>query len=295
MATVRITTSGESWQAPLAADCLVGRAAECLLRVTDAAVPSFWLELRWFEGGWRWRALAGVERTRGPGMLTDDGWRMLPLSTEARPQRVRLDELVTIALIAGGPPAPFAIDLLTGQARRGESLGEVTESRADGTIRTFGTADAPGRALADGEVFLHAGRPWRMHLPDVLPPTLRLRLDLARTDASIDVDAEALRATFHQGGSHVTIAGEHVRVLVVYALARLEDADGGGGWLDADAVYARWRGMGGNPQSPVDRIGWDRGRCRSHLSREGVGGVDALFEIRRRHGVPEMRVGVRVE
>ena len=72
MGLVRITTSGETRQVPLAADCLVGRAAGCLIQVADTAVPSFWLELRWYEGSWRWRALAGAERTRGTGMLTDD-------------------------------------------------------------------------------------------------------------------------------------------------------------------------------------------------------------------------------
>jgi hypothetical protein len=227
-------------------------------------------------------------------MLTDDGWRVLPVSAEGRPQRVRLDDIVTVELVQGGPPTPFAVDLLDGRILCGDDLADVAEIRADGTHRAYGAADTPGHVLIDGQVFLHDGRPLRVHLPDIVPPTQRVRLDLTRADASVDVDNESLRATFHQGGSDVTIAGEHVRVLVVYARARREDPEGGG-WLDADAAYGRWRALGGNPHSPVDRIGWDRGRCRSHLSREGVGGVDALFELRRRHGVPEMRVGVRVE
>jgi hypothetical protein len=293
MALVRVTTGGQSRTVPLAADCLVGRAAGCLVRVPDAAVPSFWLELRWFEGGWRWRALAGIERTRGSGMLADDGWRSLQPSAEGRPQRIRLDDLLAVELIEGGPPSAFAIDLLDGQIRVGDTLAEVVEVRTDGRVWTLGPDEASVRVLTDGDVFLHEGRPWRAFLPDTLPPTLRVQLDLTRSDASMAVDADALRATFLQGGQDVAIVGEHVRALVVYALARREDPEGG--WLDADAAYARWRALGGNPQSPVDRIGWDRGRCRSHLSREGVGGVEALFEMRRRHGVPEMRLGVRVE
>jgi hypothetical protein len=50
---------------PLAGSSLVGRGAACLVRMDDPAVPTHWLELRWIEGGWRWRTLAAAARTRG--------------------------------------------------------------------------------------------------------------------------------------------------------------------------------------------------------------------------------------
>jgi hypothetical protein len=291
MAILRVTASCEARDHLLSAACLVGRAPGCLVRVADPTVPSFWLELRWSEGAWRWRALAGGARTRGVGMLAEDGWRTLPLSPKGRPQRVRLDDLVAVELVEAGPPQPFAEDLLTGAAHVGDALCEVLEVRADGTTRPFTADEADAPPLRDGDVFLHEGRPWRLHLAEGLPPTRQIRIDLSRADVTLDIDLEALRATFHQRGAEVTIAGEHVRTLAAYASARRRRGETGG-WLTCEEAYARWRALGGNPQSPMDRLGWDRGRCRSHLAREGVAGVEVLFEARRRAGVSEIRVGV---
>ncbi len=293
MATLLVTHATAARPVPLAAACLVGRAPGCLVRMDDPAVPSHWLELRWAEGAWRWRALAGVARTRGVGMLEDDGWRSLPPSTPGRPQRVRLDDLVSVELLEGGAPETFVQDLLSGQVLCGDAIGAVAELRADGALVPFSDDDAPPASLPDGAVFVHDGRPWRVFLAASPEPTRRVRIDLARAGASVDVDPDRLRATLHQGDADVTIDGEHVRALVTYALARREDPEGG--WLSAGDAWARWRALGGNPQSPVDRMGWDRGRVRAHLARLGVGGVEGLFESRRRHGLPEVRLALRVE
>lgn len=293
MANLRVTTAGEARDVPLAAACLVGRAPGCLVRVTDPSVPSFWLELRWSEGAWRWRALAGGARTRGVGMLSEDGWRTLPLSPEGRPQRVRLDELLAVELVEAGPPAPFVLDLVSGAAHVGDAICEVAEVRPDGAVWMLAADHEDPRPLSDGDVFVHDGRPWRLHLAHGLAPTRLVRIDLARADVTIDIDVDALRATFHQRGAEVTIAGEHVRTLAAYVLARRE-LGAAGGWLTCEQAHERWRALGGNPLSSADRLGWDRGRCRSHLAREGVAGVEALFEARRRAGVSEIRVGVGV-
>jgi hypothetical protein len=256
-------------------------------------VPSYWLEIRWAEGAWRWRALAGASRTRGVGMLADDGWRSLPPSTDGRPQRVRLDDTLSVELLEGGAPAPFLLDLQSGEVCAGEALARLVETRPDGTLLPFSAEGDASARLHDGDVLVQDGRAWQAHLSEAPDATSRVRVDLARAGVTVDVDADALRATFHQGDVDVTLPGEHLRVLVTYALARREDPVGG--WLSAEDAWTRWRALGGNPQSPVDRLGWDRGRCRAHLARAGVGNVELLFEARRMHGLPQIRLGVGVE
>lgn len=293
MATLLLSHRDTIRHIPLAAASLVGRASGCLVRVDDTGIPSHWLELRWAAGGWRWRALAGAERTRGVGMLAEDGWRTLPPSSPGRPQRIRLDDLASVELEEGGAPVPFLLNLHDGSVRSDEAMDEIVELREDGRLIPFHAEGAAAAALTDGDVVVHEGRAWRAHLPTPPEATQRVRIDLGRPGASIDVDPQALRATVHQGEVDVTITGEHVRVLIAYALAARDDANGG--WLTAEEAWASWRALGGNPQSPIDRIGWDRGRCRSQLSRAGVGGVDGLFEARRMHGRPEVRITTPIE
>ncbi len=293
MASILLSHGTLSRRVTLPATCLVGRAAGCLARVTDPAVPSHWLELRWAEGHWRWRALAATARTRGVGMLADDGWRNLPLSSEARPQRIRLDDVLAVELVEGGAPEAFLVELQSGEVRTGGAMTEVIEVWDDGTLLPYEAEGHRDARLQDGDVIVRDGRAWRVHPAETPEPTARVCIDLAKPGASVDIDADALRVTVHQGEADVTITGEHVRVLTTYALARRDDDEGG--WLAADEAWTRWRALGGNPQSPADRLGWDRGRCRAHLARLGVGNVELLFEARRMQGAPQVRLGVRVE
>ncbi len=168
-----------------------------------------------------------------------------------------------------------------------------------GAARTRGVAHARRGRLAqpaddhEGPSPEGPSQAWRVHPAETPEPTARVGIDLARPGASVDIAADGLRVTVHQGEADISIAGEHVRVLTVYAMARRDDDEGG--WLGADAAWERWRSLGGNPQSPVDRLGWDRGRCRAHLARLGVGNLDLLFETRRMQGTPQVRLGLRVE
>ena len=226
-------------------------------------------------------------------MLADDGWRTLPSSSEARPQRVRLDDVLSVELIEGGAPEAFLLDLGNGEVLSGSAMADVVELRSDDLLLPFSAGGDPAGRLDEGDVVVHEGRAWQVFLPHSPDPTARVRIDLARPGASVDIEPESLSATLYQGEAEVRVQGEHLRVLIAYAEARA--ADPTGGWLSAEDAWARWRALGGNPQSSVDRLGWDRGRCRAHLSRSGVGNVDALFETRRMHGRPEVRLGVVVE
>lgn len=290
MAILLVSGEGAPRPLPLPAAAVVGRAAGVYARLNDPAVPLHWLELRWTEGAWRWRTLSGTRRTRGVGMLLDDGWRSLPVGTAARPQRIRLDDRVYVELVEGGAPQPFLLDLVSGTVCAGEALSEFVEVRSDALLPLDAEGDRT-RRHHDGDVFVHDGRAWRVHLADAPDPTLGTRIDLARPGVTLEVDAAGLRAVLRQGAAQAVLTGEHVRVLAVYADAR-RGSTTSGGWLNATDAWTAWRALGGNPDSPVDRIGWDRGRCRSHLARLGVAGVETLFESRRVQGEPQIRLAM---
>jgi hypothetical protein len=252
-----------------------------------------WLEVRWSSRGWRWRTLSGETRTRGIGALLEEGWRQLPESTPARPQRLRLGDGLAVELLEGGPPERFLVDLRTGEALAGEALTTLLEVRDDALLPPEADGDA-AQALRDGDLLVRDGRAWRVHLAEAPVPTLHLRLDLARGDATVEVLDEGFRAVVHQGGAEAVLTGEHVRALAVYARARVTDAPRGG-WLSVAEAWEAWIALGGNPSSPLERLAWDRARCRTQLSRAGVGGLEQLFETRRIGGLPHYRLGVAVE
>jgi hypothetical protein len=117
---------------------------------------------------------------------------------------------------------------------------------------------------------------------------LRARVDLTRAGAALAVDLSPLRATLLQGDAAVEIHGEPVRVLAVY----LHAAQRGTGWLDVTTAWAAWRALGGNPESPAERMAWERGRVRAAFARAGVAGVDRLFEVLRDRDGVRVRLGV---
>lgn len=293
MATLVLHHDGTTRALQLPACAIVGRAAGCALRIDDRSVPMHWLEIRWSPRGWRWRALAGETRTRGVGALQEDGWRQLPESVPARPQRLRYADALALELVDGGPPERFLVDLQSGACLRGDDLSEVVEVRPHALLRVDAAGDPVG-PLRDGDVVVRGDRAWRVHLAETPEPTLHVRVDLTRPNASVDVLDEGFRAIFHQDGAEVTLSGEHVRTLAVYAEARRADTPRGG-WLGVTEAWTRWVAMGGNPESSAERIAWDRARCRTYLARAGVGGLEALFETRRIGGAPHYRLGIAVE
>ena len=289
MPTLLVTHAGVPRSVPLAASTLVGRAWSCLARVDGPLIPLHWLEIRWSGLAWSWRALAAEERTRGPGSPLNDGWRELPVSTPRKPWRVRLDEVVSVELAEGGPPECFLFDPGTRDVLRGPSLAEALEVRG-GQAYAPDREGLPASALVDGELVVLEGRAWRFHSAGVVVPTERSLVDLARP-LQVFVDLAALSATLVQGEGSVEIRGEHVRTLAVYLRQRQGDPDGG--WLDPTEAWRTWRRLGGNEESPQERVAWDRARLRSHLAAAGVASVDRLFELRRSREGVHVRLGVR--
>jgi hypothetical protein len=107
----------------------------------------------------------------------------------------------------------------------------------------------------------------------------------------LDLNRETLTATFTTARGSVSARGESVRVLLVYAMARSQEPLDEG-WVASTEAHAEWVALGGNPESVVERLSWERGKLRTALVRAGAIGLDGLFERRTWAGVPEFRLGL---
>ena len=292
MSTLLVHHDGATRAVPLASSTLVGRAWSCLARIDDPAVPLYWIEIRWRGTGWTWRILAGEDHTAAPPAAQTDGWRPLVPSTGVGTQRVRLGQMVAVEIVEGGPPQPFVIDLATGVTVRGEQLSTLVEFHGESMIPLEAEGD-PSAALPEGGLFYHLGRAWRAHGGAHVEPTHRARVNLARPGARLAVNVTALRASLLHDDAEVVISGEPVRALAIYHEARL--ADPAGGWLDALEAWAAWRELGGNVDSPSERVAYDRARARTAFARQGVAAVERIFEVRRDRDGVRVRLAVTPE
>lgn len=278
---------------PLASTSLVGRNAACLARVQHPTCPAHWLEVRWTGTSWAWRALAAVERTRGSGRALPDGWTSMTVE-EDRGTRVSLGSDAYVELVDGGPPEPFAWDVLAALPLEGPELEEVAEVRGDQLLPLSAEGDA-AQALVDGQCWVHHGpdgpRTLRAHVPTHFPATHAARIDLSRGEVFVLVDLSELRATLRQGHLTAAVQGACVRTLVVYGNAR----DHGDGWLTAAEAWAAWTDLGAAEDRPLDAVGWERARLRQRLDRARVGGLDVLFETRKEGAFVKTRLGAGIE
>ncbi len=278
-----VATSTTSEPIALSSSTLIGRAYNCDVRMLSRRVPNYWLEIRWIRQAWAWRALTAEGATRGVGKVLEHGWRLFPKSSPS--SRIVLGTHAWVALVDPTPPQPLARCLRSGAVREGEELRKLLQQRNDGQV----TRSALGGV--DEAIVLEGEHVWRLDIPQSRADTPtqahvpRLSDDLH----SLSIDPDALRATFAVGEVVVSVQGEPVRTLLVYAR---ECIRGGDGWLDNETAWRRWLMSGGNDSSTSDRLGWDRGKLRRTLRAHGVDDVGALFETRRQHGTPQIRLGV---
>ena len=275
---VRIIEGESVRDVPLPEMCIVGRHWSCHLRLTSTAVPQFWFEIRWIDNTWAWRPLNRVNETRGAGAIDSQGWRFIS-KTARRNTRVTIGADVAIEFTDVLPPAPFAVELTTGQVLGGERLDEICESIADRHYR-FGWEHEldDSHRLQDGDIIHSVNGIYRLNLPSQDSQTLVAQLHLGLDDCSLRINVGELWASFESDQVMVRATGECVRVLAAYAVVRRDESYTDGGWLTAPESHQRWLELGGNPASGIERLGFERGKLRSQLRKAGVMDVKDLFE-----------------
>lgn len=286
MATLTITTTDGTSNHTLGAVALVGRHWACAARINAPGMPLHWIELRWRGRVWAWRVLAAEDKTRGTGDVLESGWRALTEHTG----RIRLDADVTVVLSEGGPPLLHAIDLIDGRVHVGEALDQLIDHGSNGAF-SLEADGVVGRRLADGDVFVVDGRPYRMIGDAWVAATAQGRVQVRHPRLRCDVDPAGEVAVFTVGARSAVVRSAAVRILLVYVTARLVD-DPDGGWRTADTAWAAWVGLGGPSTSSPERLGWEKGRLRSAITRGGLVDAGGLFETRRRDGAVVSRVAL---
>ncbi len=253
---------------------LVGRHWQCNAVLTSPDVPLYWLEVRWMDGDWAWRCLGAEERTVGVGRRLRDGWRKL---LKGESGAIRLEGGPVAELVDDGPPVVAVEEMVSGVRMEVPDCLDWVELTEEGVV----AASENRQPLRDGECFQAGGKVLRLWATPNWRATVAPTVDLSRPGWDLTVRLADCSATFFQDGGQVSIEGEPVRLLYVYAQARLEGEWGhDGGWLAPEEVHALWVAVGGRAESPAARIGWERGKIKSRLLLAGVGGLDSLFDRR---------------
>ncbi|HCH64002.1 MAG TPA: hypothetical protein DFR83_14445 [Deltaproteobacteria bacterium] len=291
MATVLIRTRSSTWTSELPEVCLIGRHPACMIRLDEPNVPAFWLELRWTGDEWSWRALSEQESTRGPGAPTGAGWRIWRARLGDRRQAIRIDA-VSLRITDPSPPEP-----VIEWSHRGTCEAIVSGQRGfqwEGSELWWSGAvtDSPVR-IANGAQQTIEGERARIWLPDDWSETLRPTVSLTDHRLGLDYDDEPTRMTLTTSDRSVLLTGEEVRLLRVYAEARATDPrDANCGYRTTREALSAWIALGGNPDSPPERLAWLRNRLRSMLAESGISGAEALFERRRQGRVWSHRIAL---
>lgn len=291
MGTLRVVVGADARQLPLSASTRLGRHWSCDLVVPGASVPLHWLEVRWRDDHWSWRPLGATERTRGTGTPEPADFRGWSING-----RVLLDgceHAVEVTLVDVAAPTVFVEDLQSRRRWHGAELERAIEIWADGRCWPLGADPCTDPPLTDGAVFVLDGRALRLHKPFDRLETDNGALYVGDPEIALSIEPATLRATLETGSRRAIVVGEAVRLLWVYARARLVDTDGGGdGWMPAQAAFAEWVEAGGKRTSRVDRLAWERSRLRSRLAAQGVVGLERLFETRGAGPTSEVRLAL---
>lgn len=273
MGRIQITSGTTFGQRELAYSTVIGRHWSCDIIIHHEAMPLRWVELRWLSSGWGWRAMASKGDTIGPAPWMRPGWRRVELGRRGA-NTIKLRDVVKIELTDADPPQPYALDL---QSKRVFVRGSLQELLASVGIQRWQTAT--GAKLCDGDVLVIEGRPIRLHLPQRALCAEPEVPSLLHADTILKLELESLSGAVEISELRVELTREMVRVLLPYAEVRLDEDHTA--WLTRDDAHARWLELGGNPDSPAQRIGWLRGKVRTYLQKNGLADVDSLFESQR--------------
>lgn len=241
-----------------------GRSSELgLRRIPVQGLPLFWLEIRWLNHQWAWRALNAESETKGKGSILQNGWRELV-------DRIVFQAAIPVQIeIFDKSPPQVLVESL-----QGGSITSIDEFQGLHVSDLGYRAESDGPLLNNGEVFVLNGTPYRLWIPQSYAPSVDSSFLLSDPHLQLDIYPQDLRAELSIGPRVIQIQGEFVRILWVYAQARLD----GEGWLDSFDALSFWVYNGGNAGSEAARVSWERNKLRKVLLEQQAFGVDALFE-----------------
>ncbi len=292
MGWIKLSCEGQERRLQLAATTLLGRHPSCTWVLSEAQIPTFWVEIRWTRAGWAWRELGGdATGPRKPVACLGTGWCLLERGNNINGRSAR------VTLLREGPPKRFVVDVERGEPETDTPIEDLVIDDVAGPLPAdWEQRDDQLTTLADGKIFTAAGRSYRFH--EAVPPetTAQRQLDLERRSCELELalgDTEPLLSIW-DGKVTRRIKGAALWALVPYFEARLQDLPRGG-WLHQDEAFDRWQELRPDAASEPKRMGQDRNRVKKLLEDAGVvveklladgdKRVNHLFERSRKGGV----------
>jgi len=275
MSRAVLLEGGEARKIVLTSTTLIGRHWTCHIRLQDARVPLYWVEVRWLQDAWGWRALSAEDRTQGTGRVRDGRWKVLSGAGSS----VHLGSTVHIRFTDLEPPNLVLEEPISGRRLENSNALELVEW-GDSGVRPLGDEDSP--FVGNGASLSLDGSVWRVWLPTDWKTYREPRLNLALDAVHLEVGLSPLRAILTQGMESIEVTGSKARLLFVYALARINDIPDEEGWLSTQDALERWKAVGGPPEAQALRVAWERGKIRTALTRKEAIHAGELFERERR-------------
>ena len=230
----------------------------------NAGIPLFWLEIRWIENQWCWRALNQIDQTIGSGTIVQNDWRSFK-------KTLRFQQIIHLELLDSSEPEILIEDVISKEKFPLSNFPAVSEE--DGYIRFN------GKPLLHEEHFYFNQRLYQLWLVEQSNDTESQIFDLCSPHCFLDIDIDNLEASFTLEKLSITVSGECARILWVYAKAKKEGAN----WLSTEEAFTDWVLIGGNPKSDPERLSWERSRLRRILSEQKADNASKLF-TRRKNG-----------
>ena len=292
MGYVILNDRGNEQMVPLRSSTLFGRHWRCDGHVGHRRVPMYWIEIRWMGESWVWRELTKNEGTRGTGALHHDDWRLL--AGGERKGRIGFGERVWIRMEDPSPPEIFLEALMDGRDLAGVEVEEWLEFRDDGVYPLVDDKEEASRIVDGGLVSLETGL-YRLHHPEVVVNTQSVQVDVSDPSCFLQIAPDRSTAEFTSRGCSVVVTGAAVLVLYAFVLAKQTSHPQVDGWMNTEEAFKKWLECGGNPESQPKRIGWEKGKLRTQLNKQGAIGLSALFEKRWVAGQPQTRIALNVD
>lgn len=275
---------------------LIGRAPACQLRIDDAGISGYHVELIWDGERWSIQDLGSRNGTTLAGKALTKG-EQVPLPCDVD---LVLAGSVRLRLIDDSPPQLLA-KASDGEVRVAdeELLCLPNDEAPELTIfceldgRWWVESDTGTRELAELDTLIAGGRSWRVFSPKFLALTREVsgaaRLDEHQLRFLVSRDGEHVELELvREGGVPPIEARAHLFLLLALARARLTDAAGGElpetehGWIYREDLP---RMLGIEPEL----INLWIHRARKQLARAGIRDAAALFE--RRTATAQLRIG----
>ena len=270
---------------PISASTRIGRHWSNDIQLDDPNIPMYWLELRWKGKDWGWRSLSAKDRTRGTGAIVDTIWRRWSEGGTIRLEGLSVDILQKIICIKDVEPPLMIEDLQSKKRYVGEKSLKYIEVQREGKIIPIDDTER-GKSLEDGDIFTSLKKVFRIHCTQDVFVTNRIHLDISNPDVFLEIDLKKREAVFIYHHRQVVVQGIVVLTLATYVNAVLDGVP----WIGTAAAFENWKKLGGPDRSTMERLGWERGRIRNQLSKQGCFALDKLFQSRRGNNSYEMSI-----